>query len=78
MTFSERDRVIAPLTVPTVPDRPGYEDGRTYDLPAELTSGDDAFVLTSDATAGAMVLRVAFDPFARRDPTHAIDIRGRS
>ena len=25
-----------------------------------------------------MSLRVAFDPFARRDPTHAIDIKGRN
>ena len=45
-TFSDGDRIIDPLRVPAIPDRPGYEDGRAYDLPAELKSGDDAFALT--------------------------------
>ncbi|MGO9150089.1 MAG: hypothetical protein ACLP1E_00335 [Acidimicrobiales bacterium] len=76
--FCDGNRVVDPLSVPAIPDRPGYEAGRTYDLPAELSSGEDAFVLTTDPAAGQMVLRVAFDPFARRDPTHAVDVRGRN
>jgi hypothetical protein len=79
VTFSDGDRIIDPLRVPAIPDRPGYEGGRVYDLPAELKSGDDAIALTStEPTAGHLTLRVAFDPFARRDPTHAIDIKGRN
>jgi hypothetical protein len=72
------DRIIDPLRVPTIPDRPGYEGGRIYELPGDLKSGDDEFVLTDKPTAGLLTLQVAFDPFARRDPIHAIDIRGRN
>lgn len=78
VAFSDGDRVIDPLRVPAIPDRPGYEDGRSYELPAELKSGDDVFTLTADAKGGDLTLRVAFDPFARRDPAHAIDIKGRN
>ena len=78
ITFSESDRVVDPLRLPAIPDRPGYEGGRAFELPAELKSGDDTFTLASSAKAGTLTLRVAFNPFTRRDPTHAVDIKGRN
>lgn len=76
VVFSDGDRVVDPLTLPLIPDRPGYEEGRTFDLPAELKSGGDIFTLAGSGTAGRLQLRVAFDPFARRDPSHSVDIKG--
>ncbi len=78
VVFSDRDRVVDPLLVPAIPDRPGYEDGRTYDMPAELTNGEDIFALTPEGSAGRLTLRIAFDPFSRRNPMHAIDVKGRN
>ena len=78
VTFSDGDRIIDPLQVPAIPDRPGYEDGRLYELPSEVKNGDDSFTLTQQPQAGLLTLRVAFDPFTRRDPSHAIDFKGRN
>jgi hypothetical protein len=76
VTFSEDDRIVDPLMLPTIPDRPGYEEGRTFDLPANLESDEDTYVLTTGFSAGSLRLRVAFDPFARRDPSHSVDVKG--
>jgi len=78
VTFADGDRIIDPLRRPAIPNRPGYEDGREYDLPAEVTSGDDSFTLTDKSMAGRLFLSVAFDPFARRDALHAVDVKGRN
>jgi hypothetical protein len=43
-----------------------------------LKNGDDSFILTEEAQAGLLTLRVAFEPFTRRDPSHAVDVKGRN
>jgi hypothetical protein len=78
VVFSDGDRVIDPLRVPAIPDRPGYEGGRSFALPSEVQSGPDTFALTAEPSAGELALRIAFDPFNRRDPMHAVDVRGRN
>ena len=77
VVFSDGSRVVDPLRLPVIPDRPGYEDGRVVPVPREVSSGADIFTLVESGSAGELNLRVAFDPFVRRNPTHAIDIIGR-
>jgi len=78
VTYSDGERIIDPLELPVIPDKPGYEGGRQFELPSQLNSGADSFLLTNTDNAGTLQLRVAFDPFQRRDPRHSIDIKGRN
>lgn len=75
--FRDDSRCIDRLELPAIPPREGFEGGRRYDLPAELPFEDSTLRLSETDPAGELRLRVAAEPFKRRDTSHSIDIRGR-
>lgn len=66
-----------PLQPPLIQTRAGFEEGRDYDVPAELPFDGAVFRLTMENTAGTLHLNVSEDPFSKNDLSHSIDIRGR-
>jgi hypothetical protein len=70
-------KTVDRLKPPEIPTREGYEDGREYEMPKELTVDGETYEISESEPAGTLVLEVAEQPFRRMDASHAIDIKGR-